>query len=103
MKVKLNAATRLMAAEGEEWFKSLSKEQQDKYLKLHPNSSYGNGSHRSEKGMSEADSERMEHLKMHIRHLTEDVADMDREGDDASVERKQLSDAQKELNELLRK
>lgn len=31
------------AATGDAWFKSLTKKQQDAYIKLHPNSKYGKG------------------------------------------------------------
>ncbi len=40
MKIKIEAATRLLA-DAASWFQSLSKEQQDQYLELHPASKYG--------------------------------------------------------------
>lgn len=43
MKVQLNAAYRIAAAEDDEWFKSLTEEQQKKYIELHPNSKYAEG------------------------------------------------------------
>lgn len=50
--------------------------------------------------ISDADKERMEHVRMDISHLEEDVKDMEENGEDASVERKQLEDRRAELRKL---
>lgn len=114
--LKINAAARLKA---ESWFDSLNDYQKKEYLKEHPDSKYGSGTHgapgstggptgprqghEDQGALTQDDHDRIAELKKYIKWNIDDIADLEADGEDASNERRVLNDAQKELNKLLLK
>ncbi len=114
---RLHASGRLHASES--WFDTLSNEQKKGYLAEHPDSKYAHSHHgasgatggptgpdhgrpESKTSLSQDDHDRIAELKKYIKWNTDDVADLEADGEDASNERRVLKDAQEELNKLLR-
>jgi hypothetical protein len=101
--IKLEAAQRILADIKERtWFDGLSKEEQKEYVEKHPHSKYAEDydNARDAEPDDNGDKERISQLKMQIKYLTQDIAELKEEGEDYSRERKELESLKQELRDL---
>lgn len=90
-----------MVKANDDWFNSLTKEQQEDYIEDHPNSKYAKDHHQKLKDDDAKDKEnRIKEVKTHIGWLTEDIAEIEGDGDDASREIELLKSLKEELRDL---
>ena len=106
--MKIQAAARLIASSGPQWFLDLSKEQQDAYLEDHPGSKlHPSAQQHKDQGVVKphglTPKERKDdiaYLKRQIGYAREDIKELEDEGEDTTKERKVLKDALDDLSDL---
>ncbi len=97
--IKLEAAARLRAG----WFSDLSVEERRKYVEEHPHSKYAedyDNAKDAEPKDDNGDAERIGQLRKQIKEVTNDIAEIEAEDDDAGPERKHLQSLKEELSKL---